>query len=139
MNQTGFKGDVTPSQAWLALAETANAVLIDVRTAQEWASVGNPDVTSLGKAAHRMEWLQLPGMTRNESFLQEVQAAGIQTEQPLYLLCRSGVRSRAAALALAAQGYTCYNIEDGFEGQLNPAGQRGVGGWRAEGLPWRQT
>jgi rhodanese-related sulfurtransferase len=60
---------------------------------------------------------------------------------PLLMLCRSGARSRAAAIALTAAGYgPCFNIKDGFEGALDPERHRGAAaGWKAEGLPWIQT
>lgn len=139
MTQDGFKGDVSPRQAWTALIDNGDAVLIDVRSAAEWAFVGAPDLSGLARPVLRVEWQTFPGMARNAAFSAQVLAADIGAQQPLYLICRSGVRSRAAALELAAQGYTSYNVADGFEGQLGPDGHRGVGGWRALGLPWRQT
>jgi rhodanese-related sulfurtransferase len=56
------------------------------------------------------------------------------------LLCRSGARSRAAAIALTAAGYgPCYNVSEGFEGDRDGAAHRGsVGGWKVAGLPWAQ-
>jgi|SRR5450830_40572 len=139
MMQPEFKGDVTALEAWSELKDIAGAALIDVRTAVEWSFVGGADLTSLQKSVYRIEWQKFPGWARNESFIEEVLAAGLQKEQPLYLICRSGVRSKAAALELASHGYTTYNIADGFEGQLDADGHRGVGGWRALGLSWKQT
>jgi rhodanese-related sulfurtransferase len=139
MNQAGFRGDISPQQAWTALEETADAVLIDVRSSAEWAFVGGPDLSSVDKTVRKIEWQKFPGMARNEAFVDEVLALGIGLDQPLFFLCRSGVRSKAAALALAEKGYATYNIDDGFEGPLNPAGHRTLGGWRGAGLPWRQT
>lgn len=66
-------------------------------------------------------------------------AAGVTPDRTVYLICRSGVRSRAAAHALAARGYRTVNLADGFEGPLGPEGHRGHAGWRAAGLPWRQS
>jgi rhodanese-related sulfurtransferase len=55
-------------------------------------------------------------------------------------LCRSGVRSVAAARAATAAGLgRSFNVLDGFEGGLDRAGHRGRAGWRAERLPWRQS
>ncbi|MNN95427.1 hypothetical protein D3C81_2142330 [compost metagenome] len=55
------------------------------------------------------------------------------------LLCRSGVRSVAAAQRATALGLEAYNILEGFEGDADENGQRGrLGGWRLAGLPWRQ-
>ena len=46
-----------------------------------------------------------------------------------------------AAKAMTAAGYsTCLNVADGFEGPLDAQAKRGAaGGWKAEGLPWRQS
>jgi len=62
-------------------------------------------------------------------------------DAPLLFLCRSGARSAAAAKAMTAAGYsTCLNVADGFEGPLDANGKRGsAAGWKATGLPWRQT
>ncbi len=64
----------------------------------------------------------------------------------LLFICRSGQRSmaaaRAVAEALAAEGVAarCSNVAEGFEGELDSRGQRGRhNGWKARGLPWRQT
>ena len=55
------------------------------------------------------------------------------------LLCRSGVRSIAAARRATELGITAYNILEGFEGDADAQGQRGKkGGWRFHGLPWTQ-
>jgi len=58
----------------------------------------------------------------------------------IYFLCRSGVRSLAAAKAAQEAGYAhVYNITDGFEGPVDATGHRGtVSGWKASELPWRQ-
>ena len=60
-------------------------------------------------------------------------------ELPL-LLCRSGARSRAAAIALTEAGFAqAFNIAGGFEGDMDGEGHRGNReGWKAENLPWRQ-
>jgi len=58
----------------------------------------------------------------------------------LVLLCRSGVRSIAAARRATELGVRSYNILEGFEGDPDPQGHRGrIGGWRMRGLPWRQN
>jgi rhodanese-related sulfurtransferase len=56
-------------------------------------------------------------------------------------LCRSGGRSKSAAIAQTGAGYKkCYNVAGGFEGDLDADGHRGhIGGWKAAGLPWKQT
>ena len=66
---------------------------------------------------------------------------GVPTSAPVYFLCRSGARSRAAALAMTQAGQErCYNIADGFEGPLDDKHRRGaVEGWKAHDLPWAQS
>ena len=66
-----------------------------------------------------------------------------EAEDPLCdgvaLLCRSGVRSIAAARRATELGLQAYNILEGFEGDADELGQRGHrGGWRFQGLPWLQ-
>jgi rhodanese-related sulfurtransferase len=68
------------------------------------------------------------------------QALGADKAVPVLLLCRSGARSRAAAIALTQAGYTnAFNVANGFEGDPDKQGHRGtINGWKASGLPWRQ-
>ena len=60
---------------------------------------------------------------------------------PILFLCRSGARSRAAAIAMSAAGQLqCFNIAGGFEGGHDDQRRRGsVNGWKADGLPWAQS
>lgn len=118
-----------------------SALLIDVRTAAEWSYVGGPDLSSISKKTLQASWQIWPGMTLNQRFVTEIASAGATPGVPLLLLCRSGARSQSAAKALTAAGYgPCYNVAHGFEGALDPANRRGgVTGWKADGLPWRQS
>jgi rhodanese-related sulfurtransferase len=62
------------------------------------------------------------------------------TGKKIVLLCRSGVRSIAAAQRATELGLTAYNVLEGFEGDPDEQGQRGrKGGWRFHGLPWKQS
>ncbi|HYE41549.1 MAG TPA: rhodanese-like domain-containing protein, partial [Ramlibacter sp.] len=66
--------------------------------------------------------------------------AAIPSGGKVVLLCRSGVRSIAAAKRATELGIEAYNILEGFEGDADADGHRGnKGGWRARGLPWRQN
>ncbi len=128
----GYAGDVTPQLAW-AWVQGGEAVLIDVRTDAEREWVGYVP-GSIGLA-----WKQWPGMALNPAFDAGVQAAASPGKK-LVLLCRSGVRSIAAAKRATELGLTAYNILEGFEGDADEQGQRGrKGGWRYQGLPWRQN
>ena len=144
MNSDGYAGDVSPTQAWQQLSSDPSAFLVDVRTRAEWAFVGIPVLTDIGKAPILLEWQIFPDMGINESFHASLEAtlkeSGAGLDAMLYMLCRSGARSRSAAQTMTAAGYTrCYNVTAGFEGDLDETGKRGrVAGWKADGLSWRQ-
>jgi rhodanese-related sulfurtransferase len=135
-----YAGDVDPKKAWDILAQDPKAVLIDVRTRPEWNFVGAPDLSSIGKQAAFIEWQAYPDLQLNPRFAAEVETNGVPKDAPILLLCRSGARSKSAAIALTKLGYkTCYNISDGFEGPKDTTGHRGgAAGWKALGLPWQQ-
>jgi rhodanese-related sulfurtransferase len=137
----GYAGDVVPTTAWKILSERKDAVLIDVRTRAEWNYVGLPDLETLAKKPALLEWQVFPSMQPNPEFVATLSGALPDKETLLLFLCRSGARSAAAAKAMTAAGYsTCFNVADGFEGPLDAQAKRGAaGGWKAAGLPWRQT
>jgi len=137
----GYAGDITSETAWKILSERKDAVLVDVRTRAEWNYVGLPDLASLGKKPALIEWQIFPTMQVNPEFVSGLSDALAERDTPMFFLCRSGVRSVAAAKAMAAAGYSsCFNVKDGFEGPLNERAVRGAtAGWKAAGLPWRQT
>jgi len=133
-----YAGDLSPREAWDLLAQEAQAVLVDVRTQPEWAFVGVPDLGVLGREAMFVSWQDYPSMAHNAGFAEAL--AALPKDGPVLFLCRSGARSRAAAIAMTALGHTrCYNVAEGFEGDLDAEGHRGRGGWKTAGLPWRQS
>lgn len=73
--------------------------IIDVRTAEEFAA-GHL------RGAANIDWYQA-------GFVESVKAA-YGKEHALYLYCRSGRRSASAAVKLAKEGYTVYNLEGGY-------------------------
>mgnify|MGYP000882026719 CR=1 FL=1 len=127
----GYAGDVSALLAW-QWVQDGEAVLIDVRTDAEREWVG------WVPGAVAVAWKQWPGMALNPQFDAQIQAA-VPAGGKAVLLCRSGVRSVAAAKRATELGLTAYNILEGFEGDPNGQAQRGhKGGWRLRGLPWRQ-
>ncbi|WP_043006858.1 rhodanese-like domain-containing protein [Comamonas testosteroni] len=127
----GYAGDVPPELAWQWL-QAGEAVLVDVRTDAEREWVGKVP------GAVAVAWKQWPGMAANPNFDTELRAA-VPEGRKVVLLCRSGVRSVAAAQRAAGLGIEAYNILEGFEGDVDASGQRGrLGGWRKRGLPWHQ-
>lgn len=131
-----YKGNLTSAEAYGRLKTNPNAWLIDVRTQPEWVYVGVPAVERL----LRISWQEYPSMQVNPEFVSAVRRAGVPDNAELFLICRSGARSAAAATALTAAGYrNCYNVADGFEGNKDAQGHRGtIDGWKVAGLPWVQ-
>ena len=127
----GYAGDVTPATAcqwWQA----GQAILVDVRSTAELEWVG------FVPGSVHIAWKQWPGMVANNNF-DEALLAAVPQDRKVVLLCRSGVRSIAAAQRATELGLQAYNILEGFEGNPDALAQRGhVGGWRYHGLPWRQ-
>jgi glyoxylase-like metal-dependent hydrolase (beta-lactamase superfamily II)/rhodanese-related sulfurtransferase len=127
----GYAGDVTGALA-LAWWQSGDAVLVDVRTDAEREWVG------FVPGAVAVAWKQWPGMAMNPDFDAALQAS-VPSGKKVLLLCRSGVRSIAAAKRATELGLEAYNILEGFEGDPDSHAHRGhKGGWRMAGLPWRQ-
>lgn len=128
---SGYAGDIPPLLAF-QWVQSGEAVLVDVRCDAEREWVGYvPGAVALA-------WKQWPGMAMNPGFDEGLRAA-VPAGKKAVLLCRSGVRSVAAARRAAELGLEAYNILEGFEGDADDQGQRGrSGGWRFRGLPWRQ-
>jgi rhodanese-related sulfurtransferase len=87
-----------------------------------------------------IEWNAVDGK-RNDDFVADLlEQVPAGDDRPVIFLCRSGNRSIGAAEAATEAGITpSYNVIDGFEGQLDGNNHRGKQGWRAIGLPWKQT
>lgn len=140
-------GEVDPLSAYQALDSSSTALLIDVRTQAEWSFVGAPDLAVIGGQTQFIEWQSFPTMAVNDAFAAQALAMAADAgATDLYFICRSGGRSmRAAMVTSAAAGsgdvtLSCFNVAEGFEGDLDASGQRGrINGWKARDLPWRQT
>ena len=141
LSEKTYAGNLTVKQTWDMLSENPKARLVDVRTEAEFKWVGTPDLSSLGKEADQVQWKTHPDMERNPDFTAKVAEHAPDKDTPLLFLCRSGGRSRDAAEALTAAGYTqCYNVAGGYEGDLDGDVHRGTtNGWKSDGLPWKQT
>jgi rhodanese-related sulfurtransferase len=132
--------NIPPAQTWEALKSDPDAQLVDVRTEAEWAFVGVPDLAEAGKQTMLIQWQVYPSMQRDPAFEDRLQRAGFTPDHHLYFICRSGVRSLAAAEAARAAGFPhVFNVADGFEGPVDSSGHRGgAAGWKADELPWVQ-
>ncbi len=132
--------NIPPQQVWQALKSDPHAQLVDVRTDAEWTYVGLTDLAEAAKQPVLIPWQIFPKMEVNTGFVDQLRQAGFTPEHHIYFMCRSGVRSLAAAQAAQAAGFAnVFNVADGFEGNPDGEGHRGrIAGWKASGLPWRQ-
>jgi rhodanese-related sulfurtransferase len=127
-----YAGALLPAEAYALMR--AGARLVDVRTRAELHFVGSVP------GSEQIEWNAFPDGARNATFLEQL-AEEVHKNEAVMFLCRSGVRSHAAAIAATEAGWTeAYNILEGFEGDKDADGHRNtVGGWKHARLPWIQS
>lgn len=139
--------ECSPAEAWAVLSADPASALIDVRTRPEWSFVGIPDLSGTPSRLVLAEWRRFPDMSVSANFAAELDAEleGMANAR-LYFICRSGARSLEAAAAMTAslvengRYRECINVAGGFEGDLDADRHRGsLNGWKASGLPWRQS
>ena len=100
-----------------------NTVLLDVRTEDEWNTVGKPDTKNLGIETYFITISQDP------SFLENVKK-NIDKKKQVLVMCAAGGRSIVAANLLANEGYNTLNVSDGFSGNDQDLG------WKNSELPY---
>ncbi|MEW6118688.1 MAG: rhodanese-like domain-containing protein [Pseudomonadota bacterium] len=130
-----YAGSLHPHEAHELLQLAPGSRLVDVRSHAELDLAG-----SIPGAVH-IEWQSWPGWVANPHFLVQL-AQATDPESLLIFICRSGERSHRAAAACADAGRgSCYNVLEGFEGDLDKAtGHRNeINGWKLRGLPWTQS
>ena len=99
-----------------------NTVLLDVRTEDEWNTVGKPDTKDLGIKSFFIT------ISQDQSFLESVKK-NIDKKKQVLVMCAAGGRSIIAANLLENEGYNTLNISDGFSGNGQDQG------WKNSGLP----
>ncbi|HXU94606.1 MAG TPA: rhodanese-like domain-containing protein [Gallionella sp.] len=129
-----YEGALFPDEAYEILQSAPGAKLVDVRTRAELDWVGRVP------GSVEIEWATYPGMKPNPNFVAELEQQ-VDKEALVMFICRSGGRSNHAATAATKAGFNdCYNVLEGFEGEMDNENHRNtVGGWRAAGLPWKQS
>ena len=127
-----FTGTVLPHEAW-ALFQAGLVEIVDVRTNEERKFVGYV------KETIHIPWATGTALNRNPRFAKELESK-VGKDKIILLLCRSGKRSAAAANVAFNAGFeNIYNIEQGFEGDIDENEHRGsFNGWRFHNLPWVQ-
>jgi len=107
------------------LTKNPDCVLLDVRTQQEWETIGRPDGEKIGLKTYFLE-------IRRDAFfdfVKEFKNLNINKDKEILIICASGERSQISAELLSRENYKSINISDGFMGS-----QEGVG-WNKSGLP----
>jgi rhodanese-related sulfurtransferase len=104
------------------IESNSNTVLLDVRTKDEWETVGKPDTKDLGIKSFFIT------ISQDQSFLDNVKQ-NINKDNQVLVMCAAGGRSIIAANLLANEGYKTLNISDGFSGNGEDPG------WKNLGLP----
>jgi len=137
---------VTAAQAYEKWKASPDKVtVIDVRTPEEYAFIGHPEMVWNIPLAfvtyQRKDGKTEHGVKMNDDFVNEVKKIAGPNDT-LLLMCRSGDRSAMAVNQLAAAGFTnAYTITDGFEGDKvkDPDsvfyGKRMKNGWK-NSVPW---
>jgi rhodanese-related sulfurtransferase len=137
---------LSPKAAHEALTKNPEILYVDVRDPIEVSFVGH--AKGMDKnipvriASHELDVKSgAYKLVANPNFLAEmnalVKSKGLTKSDTLFVSCRSGPRSAAAARLLIADGYTdVWNLVEGFEGSKNADGVRAKNGWRNAGLPW---
>ena len=112
------------------IKENSNVVLLDVRTENEWTTLGKPNAEDLNSKTYFVtvspdlsNW-QVP----DPNFVENVKK-NISKDKTILVMCAAGGRSLIAANLLKAEGYSALNVSDGFSGNGQDPG------WKNLGLP----
>ena len=112
------------------IKENSNVVLLDVRTENEWKTLGKPNAEDLNSKTFFVtvsfdlsNW-QIP----DPNFVENVKK-NISKDKTILVMCAAGGRSMIAANLLEAEGYSALNVSDGYSGNGQDPG------WKNLGLP----
>ena len=133
---------ISAQKAWDLIQNEPRVAFIDVRSDMEFLFIGHPT------GSVNIAWIEEPNWEINPNFVRDVRKlilGGVidspeHNSVPVLLICRSGNRSDEAGQLLVKNGFKrVYNIEQGFEGDLDENHRRStLGGWRFDKLPWEQ-
>lgn len=136
-SEPGFDGVLTPQLAHAIIQQyqdSGEVFLVDVRTNEERVFTGY-----VPESIH-VAWATGTSFTRNPRFVRELESK-TGKDKIVLLLCRSGNRSKQAAIAAKSAGFNhVFNVAEGFEGDVSETQQRNsVNGWKYHKLPWIQS
>ena len=104
------------------IEKNPKTVLLDVRTEDEWNTVGKPVSDKLGIKGFFIT------IKQGSNFVENVKKE-IDIKNKVLVICASGGRSMVAANLLQNEGYVTHNVSDGFSGNEQDPG------WKNSGLP----
>ena len=130
--------EVAPPIAYQKLKEIKESILIDCRTEKEWNRTGTPDLSQIDKSVLKIELVR-QDQSINLNFIEQVEAYA-SYETPLFIICKSGVRSAAACQMLLKAGFNdVTNVAEGFEGHAHYNDRsENFDGWQSHSLPWQK-
>ncbi|NOT73452.1 MAG: rhodanese-like domain-containing protein [Cyclobacteriaceae bacterium] len=96
--------DLTSGQFQQKLSENNNALLVDVRTQEEFDSVRLPEAINID--------------VMDRSFVEKI--AVLDAGKTYFVYCRSGGRSRQACAVIASKGLHVYNLSGGIGSWKGP-------------------
>ncbi len=114
--------EIKSSEIKKFIEDNPKTVLLDVRTEDEWNSIGKPVSNTLGIKTYFIT------IGQDSSFIENVKKE-INKENQLLVMCAAGGRSIIAVNLLQNEGYKAHNISDGFSGNGQDLG------WKNSGLP----
>ena len=135
----------------IKMQDPENVFLVDVRTQGEIEFLGIADIADVNIPymfndlsewdTKKYRYLKEANSNFSITLREKLEKAGLDKNNTILLMCRSGTRSSKAANLLYQLGYTkAYTVVDGFEGDKVKAGphkgKRVVNGWKNANLPW---
>lgn len=130
---------ISSLKSWEILKQEKDSCLVDVRSSQEWNSSGIPDLSTIKKEVKLITLIDfIPTPHENENFASELEKLAPKKNAKLFFICKAGGRSlKAAKIALNLGYQNCFNIVDGFEGNVVDANSvpLNINGWVNNNLP----
>ena len=106
--------NIKASDAFDILTKKLNSHLIDTRSDLEWKTTGIPDLLSIDKETHLINWGPVLGQIFFEEY-KKFLLTRFNQKDSLFFICRSGSRSLMAAQFAIRFGFkNSYNVYDGF-------------------------
>ena len=114
--------NIKSSEIKIFIENNPKTVLLDVRTEDEWNTMGKPDTNDFGIKSFFIT------ISQDSNFVENVKKE-IDKKNQVLVMCAAGGRSMIAANMLINEGYEAHNVSGGFSGNNEDPG------WKNLGLP----